>query len=267
MEIIIKDSPEKVADEILKRLKRIINKKRHPVIGLPTGNTPKIIYKKMIEAYDKGEVDFSEMIIFSHDEYVGIPSDHPKSTKTYFKEILLNRLNIPEKNLFFINGTPDDLKVECRRVEEAIRDVGGIDFQLLGIGRDGHIGFNEPGSSLSSRTRVKPLTFSTIKYLSQFFGSEKDTPRFCITMGIGTLMDSKEIAIVAFGDEKKEAIKKCVEGPITSAFPASIIQMHPKAKVYLDNKAASLLDEKDYYIWAYENKDKMYDYLKNKNED
>ncbi len=266
MEIIIKETPEKVADEILKRLKKIINKKRHPVIGLPTGNTPKIIYKKMIEAHKKGEMDFSDIIIFAHDEYVGIPSNHPKSTKTYFKENLLNELNIPEKNLFFIDGTPDDLKVECRRVEEAIKDVGGIDFQLFGIGKDGHIGFNEPGSSLNSRTRVKPLTFSTIKYLSKFFGSEENTPRFCITMGVGTIMDSKEVAIVAFGDEKKEAIKRCVEGPITSAFPASIIQMHPKAKVYLDEKAASLLDEKEYYKWAYENKEKMYDYLKNKKE-
>ncbi len=266
MEIIIKETPEKVADEILKRLKKIINKKRHPVIGLPTGNTPKIIYKKMIEAHKKGEMDFSDIIIFAHDEYVGIPGNHPNSTKTYFKENLLNELNIPEKNLFFINGTPDDLKVECRKVEEAIRDVGGIDFQLFGIGKDGHIGFNEPGSSLNSRTRVKPLTFSTIRYLSKIFGSEEETPRFCITMGVGTIMDSKEVAIVAFGYEKKDAVKRCVEGPITSAFPASIIQMHPKAKVYLDEKAASLLDEKEYYKWAYENKEKMYDYLKNKKE-
>ncbi len=264
MEIIIKDTPEKVADEILKKLKKIVQKKRHPVIGLPTGNTPKIIYKKMAEAHEKGEVDFSETIIFALDEYIGISTDHPKSTKTYFKENLLNKIDIPEKNLFFINGIPDDIKAECRRIEEAIRDVGGIDFQLLGVGRDGHIGFNEPGSSLRSRTRVKPLTFSTIKYLSKFFGSEKETPRFCITMGIGTIMDAKEVAVVAFGDEKKEAVKKCVEGPVTSAFPASIIQMHPKAMVYLDEKAASLLDEKEYYKWAYENKERMYDYLKNR---
>ncbi len=262
MEIIIKNNSEEIAEEILARIKSLVNKKRHPVIGLPTGNTPKILYKKMIEAYEKKEVSFSDVVIFSLDEYLGIPLEHPASTREYFKKNLLNYINVKEENLYFINGTPENIDEECRKIEENIRDRGGIDFMILGLGQDGHISFNEPGSSLTSRTRVKPLTQSTIKHLSQFFGNEESTPRFCITFGLGTIMDAKEIALIAYGEHKAVAIKKCIEGPITASFPGSIVQMHPKAKIFLDNESASLLDEKDYYKWAYENKHKMYDYLK-----
>ncbi len=261
MEIIIKKDKEEIAEEIINRIKELIKKKRHPVIGLPTGNTPKIIYKKMIEEYEKKNIDFSDIVIFALDEYLGIHLDHPASTREYFRKNLLNHINVKEENLYFINGTPDNIEEECRKVEENIRDRGGIDFVILGLGQDGHISFNEPGSSLTSRTRVKPLTQSTIKHLSQFFGNEEKTPRFCITFGLGTIMDAKEIALIAYGYHKAVAIKKCVEGPISASFPGSIVQMHPKAKIFLDDESANLLDEKEYYKWAYENKHKMFDYL------
>jgi len=262
MEVIIEKTSEQVADKIVGRIKNLINRKRNPVICFPRGETPKLIFKKMIEGYKKEEMDFSETIIFSLEEYLGLTKDHPESIFNYFKKNLLDHTNFQEENMFLIDGKPSNIVAEFRKVEEATRDSGGIDLQILGIGEEGHIGMNEPGSSLSSRTRVKPLTSSTIEKLSSTFKTKNTTPEFCITMGIGTIMDAKEIALVAYGKEKAKAIKECVEGPVTASFPASIIQMHPKAKIFLDDESSSLLERKEYYKWAYTNKNKIHDYLK-----
>jgi glucosamine-6-phosphate deaminase len=146
--------------------------------------------------------------------------------------------------------------------EETIKSTGGIDVQILGLGTNGHIGFNEPSSSLSSRTRVKTLTLKTIESNRSLFKNEEDMPRFCITMGIGTIMEAKTILLLAFGNNKSEAIAKCIEGPVTASVPASILQLHPDVKMIIDEEAASSLSQKDYYKWVYSNKNRVNDYLK-----
>jgi glucosamine-6-phosphate deaminase len=163
---------------------------------------------------------------------------------------LFKFVNIKKQNILIPDPLPEDVERECEAYEEAIIERGGIDVQLLGIGRDGHIGFNEPSSSLMARTRVKTLTDETLK---DNFGSTKG-PRFAITMGIGTIMDAKEIILVAIGKEKAKAVSSMVEGPITSSCPASALQLHPRVKVILDNQSAHLLERKDYYMWVWEHK-------------
>ena len=261
MEIIIEATKEMAADKIVEKIVSLVNIKKYPVISLPSGKTPLIVYQKMAEAYKRGEVDFSETLVLALDEFLGIPHDHPCSTFSYFQENLINQTNIDPRNIYLIDGRPTNLKSECRRVEEQIRDLGGIDIQILGIGRDGHIGFNEPGYSLTSRTRVKPLAQSTRDNLVSLFGAPEKVPPFCITLGIGTIMEADQVALLAFGNEKATAIKRCVEGPICSAFPASILQMHPEAELYIDEEAASLLEQRDFYKWAHESKSTIEEYM------
>ena len=254
MEIIIEATKEMAADKIVEKIVSLVNIKKYPVISLPSGKTPLIVYQKMAEAYKRGEVDFSETLVLALDEFLGIPHDHPCSTFSYFQENLINQTNIDPRNIYLIDGRPTNLKSECRRVEEQIRDLGGIDIQILGIGRDGHIGFNEPGSSLTSRTRVKPLAQSTRDNLVSLFGAPEKVPPFCITLGIGTIMEARTNLLLAFGAQKAQALAEAAEGPVTAMNPASALQLHPDTRVCLDEAAATQLKRADYYRWVFANK-------------
>jgi len=175
---------------------------------------------------------------------------------------LFHHINIRKQNIFRLSGKPADIDEHCRSYERKIRQVGGIDIQILGIGRNGHIAYNEPGSSLSSRTRLKILTPETVEANRAFFEDEKEVPRFCLTMGIGTILETKTALLLASGKNKAASIGQAIEGPITAAVPASALQLHPRAKFISDEAAASKLKNADYYRWAYENKGRALDPLK-----
>jgi glucosamine-6-phosphate deaminase len=200
------------------------------------------------------DLDWSQVTTFNLDEYIGLPRDHAQSYHSFMWENLFKHINIAKENVHIPDGNAQDIPGFCREYEELILAAGGIDLQVLGIGTDGHIGFNEPSSSLASRTRIKTLTQQTCKDNARFFGSEESVPHHVITMGIGTIMEARQNLLLAFGPNKARAIAEAVEGPISSLNPASILQMHPVVKVILDEPSASDLKRSEYYRWVYESK-------------
>jgi len=200
------------------------------------------------------KLDWSRITTFNLDEYVGISPQHPQAYHSFMWDKLFRHLNIPIKNVNIPDGLANNVPAYCESYEKKIKAAGGIDLQLLGIGTNGHIGFNEQTSSLASRTRIKTLTPQTRKDNSRFFGSEDAVPHHVITMGIGTIMESRHCLLLAFGKKKARAIAEAVEGPISSMSPASVLQMHPRVTVCLDEEAASELKLGDYYRWVYANK-------------
>lgn len=224
------------------------------LLGLATGRTMESLYSLLIEQHQNKGLDFSGISTVNLDEYVGLPGDHEQSYRYYMNQHLLSHVNIPTENTHLPNGTATDIPAECLRYEKVITDKGGIDLQLLGIGSDGHIGFNEPGSSLVSRTRIKTLTKETVDQNGTIFGDPDKVPRHALTMGVGTIMDAHQVVLLATGSSKAQIIADAVEGPITSWVTASILQMHPSAIVIVDEEAAAKLRNYDYYKWAYENK-------------
>jgi len=264
MEIIIKEDYDQICEEAVAIIHQAWKKKNNLVLGLPTGRTPLGVYKRLIELYQKEEIDFSRVIAFGLDEYLGLQENHPQSFAYYLEHNFYQHINLKKENIFRLNGKPEDIDHHCQEYEKEIESWGGIDLQILGIGRNAHIGFNEPGSSLSSRTRVKTLAEDTIEANSRFFKNKDEVPRFCLTLGIGTIMEAKMILLLASGEDKSEAVQKSIEGPITASVPASILQLHPQGKIIIDLQAASRLANKDYYLWVYKNKPKLSDYLKGK---
>ncbi len=254
MEIIIKTDYDEVCSEAYQIISHAWQRKKNIVLGLATGRTPLGVYAKLIDAYKKGEIDFSRTRAFSLDEYLGLEENHPQSFATYMNKNLYSQINIKKENIHGLHGLPEDIDKHCRQYEASIKSVGGIDIQILGIGANGHIGFNEPSSSLASRTRAKTLTEETIKANRLFFEEGEDVPRHCLTMGIGTILEAKTLLFLAFGKNKGDAIVKSVEGPVTAMVPASALQLHPDVKIILDEDAASQLLRKDYYRWVYNNK-------------
>lgn len=250
MEIIIQDTPEAATDIAARMIARLLSKKPDAVLGLATGSTPLDLYQVLIGM----DLDWSRVRTFNLDEYVGLPREHPQSYHSFMWENLFRHVNIKPENIRIPDGNTQDIPGFCASYEAEICEVGGIDLQVLGIGKDGHIGFNEPTSSLASRTRIKTLAPQTRKDNARFFGSEEDVPHHVITMGIGTIMEARQNVLLAFGLGKARAIAEAVEGPVTSLNPASILQMHPVVKVCLDGEAAGELTQADYYRWVYENK-------------
>ncbi len=251
MEVIIEKEPLDVVKRTFEFIKVLTEKKRYPVIGLPSGRTPILLYKMLVDENRKGNIDLENVLFFALDEFLGADDSWRFSTRKYFYDNLIKKTNINPENFFFINGSAVNLKEECKRYEEKIKDVGGIDLQILGIGEDGHIGFNEIGSSLNSRTRLKILNDTSKKYLEEEFGGSSKVPDACITMGIGTILEAKKILLIAYGKRKAKAIKECVEGPVSASFPASALQLHEDVKIIVDEEASSLLTNKDYYKRAY----------------
>jgi len=202
----------------------------------------------------KEGLNFSQVVTFNLDEYVGLSPDHPASFHYFMWKHLFSQVNIRPENVHIPDGLASDMEAHCRQYEEEIKVAGGLDIQILGIGTDGHIGFNEPTSSLSSRTRIKTLTEQTRKENATLFGAEENIPYHAITMGIGTILEAKICLLLAFGKKKARAIAQAVEGPVTSMVTASALQIHPKAIILLDKEASSELRLVNYYQWVYEHK-------------
>jgi len=250
MEIIIQPTAEAATSVAARVIARLLREKPNAVIGLATGSTPVLLYRELIAM----KLDWRQVTTFNLDEYVGLDAAHPQSYHSFIWENLFRHINIAKKNIHIPDGNTKDIPKFCAKYEKQIRAAGGIDLQVLGIGTDGHIGFNEPTSSLASRTRIKTLTQQTRKDNARFFGSEEAVPHHVITMGIGTIMETRQNLLLAFGKGKARAIAEAVEGPITSLNPATVLQMHPVTKVCLDAPASGQLKRANYYRWVYDNK-------------
>jgi glucosamine-6-phosphate deaminase len=254
MEVIIKPDATAVSKEAALLFQRQLARKPASVLGLATGSTPVGLYRELIALHRAGALDFAQATSFNLDEYVGLASDHPQSYRAFMRENLFSQINIASERTHVPDGTAPDVAAQCAAYEAAIRAAGGIDLQLLGIGGDGHIGFNEPSSSLSSRTRLKTLTPRTIADNARFFGSEAAVPQHVITMGVGTIMETRSVIVLALGAGKADAVAAMTEGPITASVPASILQMHEKCALIIDEPAATKLQRGDYYRWVYDHK-------------
>jgi len=226
--------------------------KKFFVLGLATGSTPIGMYKELASLNKAGKVSFKQVATFNLDEYLLLDPEHPESYRAFMNKQLFDHIDIDKDNTFLPDGLAKDVEKFCADYEKKMEEYGGVDLQVLGIGGDGHIGFNEPGSSLASRTRAKTLNPQTIKDNYELFFKESgyqitDVPVFAITMGVGTVMDAKKCMLLASGEKKAGVIGKAVEGPISSGVTASVLQMHPEAIFVLDEGAASGLERKDYY--------------------
>ena len=241
MLVIIKKDYEKLSKEAAKIVADRLKKKPNLVLGLATGSTPLGLYKELIRLHKYEGLDFSKVTTFNLDEYVGIPPSHDQSYHYFMQQNFFKGVNLDPRYIHVPHGMANDVEQFCNWYEERIKAFGGIDLQVLGIGSNGHIAFNEPGSSLGSRTRIKTLTSATRKDNKRFFKKSEEVPKYAITMGVGTIMDAKELLLVASGKGKANAIHQAVEGPITAMCPASIIQMHKEAFVIVDKDAASKL--------------------------
>jgi glucosamine-6-phosphate deaminase len=253
MEVIIKkdyDEMSKVAAEIVAQEKE--KKVNAPFkLGLATGSTPIGLYKELIRMHKEKKLDFSTVITFNLDEYIGLKPTHDQSYRYFMNENLFNHINIQPKNTHVPNGLAKDLEKHCEEYDQMIKDSGGLDFQVLGLGGDGHIGFNEPGSSLASRTRIKTLTEETIKDNARFFKDQKDVPKYAITMGVGTILEAKKVILLASGKKKADVLSKAIEGPVTSDITASALQLHPYVVIVCDEEASANLKRREYYKHVY----------------
>jgi len=254
MEIIIQPDSQQASQVAARIIARLVREKPHAVLGLATGNTPLQLYRNLVDLHRDSGLDFGGVTSFNLDEYIGVPPAHPSSFHSYMWAHLFSQLNMPKERINIPDGTAPDIPAACRKYEQAIRTAGGIDVQVLGLGMNGHIGFNEPSSSLSSRTRIKTLTDETRRGASAAFGGLENVPTHVITLGLGTIMDAKMCLLLAFGKKKAGAVAKMVEGPVMSMVPGSVLQMHPRAVVILDEDAASELKMAAYYNWVLEHK-------------
>lgn len=243
MNIFITDGYDEMAETAVDILIDSIETNRFLKLGLPTGKTPEGVYKLLARAHKNCGVDFSKLTTFNLDEYVGLDINHPQSYNRFMKENLFSKINIPEKNYHLPNGCAKDLEEECLRYEKLIRESGGIDIQLLGIGGNGHIGFNEPSTCFSRGTHKVKLTKETIaSNAEKFFDGDIDrVPKEAITMGIKSILDAKKIILIASGIEKAKVIEALVNKPITSRIPATILQRHANVILIIDKAAASLI--------------------------
>lgn len=254
MEIIITPNPETAGRLAAGYLASLVKRNSRAVLGLATGSTPLPVYRELVRLHKEDGLDFSQATSFNLDEYVGLAADHPASYHAFMQENLFSQVNFQPGHNHLPDGQATDIPAHCEAYEDAIRQAGGIDVQILGIGTDGHIGFNEPISSLASRTRIKTLTAQTRQDNARFFSSPEDVPQHVITMGIGTIMDARSIVLLASGEGKAEAIAAMVEGPVTANVPASVLQMHPVVKVIIDEAAAGQLRRREYYRHVFEHK-------------
>ena len=212
------------------------------VLGCPTGSSPLGMYRNLIELYKEGKVSFRNVVTFNMDEYVGLPEDHPESYHSFMWNNFFSHIDIAKENVNILNGNAEDLKAECERFEKKIESYGGIELFMGGVGPDGHIAFNEPGSSLTSRTRVKTLTTDTIIANSRFFEGNVDlVPKTALTVGVGTVMAAREVMLMVNGHNKARALRHGIEGSITQMWTISALQMHPHAEIVADEAACDEL--------------------------
>jgi glucosamine-6-phosphate deaminase len=254
MEVIIQRTSRSASAYAGRLVSRLLKEKPAAVLGLATGETPLALYREVIALHQEEGLDFSNVTTFNLDEYLGLDPGHPASYHFFMQEHLFRHINVPSSRVHIPDGLAKNVPAFCEGYEKAIRDAGGIDLQVLGIGTDGHIGFNEPGSSLASRTRIKTLTSRTREDNARFFQNIEEVPHHVITMGVGTIMDARHIVLLAFGERKAASVAAAVEGPITAMVPASILQMHPRVTFLMDEASASQLKRADYYRWVFEQK-------------
>lgn len=260
VEVIIQPTKEAAAILAARIVAKELRANPHLVLGLATGQTMERVYRHLVRMHQEEGLDFSLCSTFNLDEYVGLfPSDQ-NSYRHYMNHHLFRHVNIDPRNTHLPNGMASDLNAECLQYEAAIKRFGGIDLQLLGIGKAGHIGFNEPLSALRSRTRVKALTPTTLKQNAPMFGGEDKMPRRAITMGVGTIIEARRCLLLATGQSKADIIAQAVEGPITSMVTASALQLHPRCTVVVDDEAAARLKEVEYYRWIFENEPDWQEY-------
>lgn len=269
MEIVIVQDRAALADYAAAVISDQIKDKPNCVLGLATGSTPEDTYSRLVQTHNGGTgfqpvndlpeqpqkpngIDFSQVRTFNLDEYLGLPRDHDQSYHFFMHDRLFNHVNVRPENVNLPDGMAPDPEAACREYEEKIRAAGGIDLQLLGVGGNGHIAFNEPGSSLSGPTTVKSLTRQTISDNARLFfnGNEEEVPKFAITMGVGSIMSARRLLLLATGAHKAAIVRAFVEGPVTASVTASALQAHPDATVVLDEEAASKLENIDYYRWV-----------------
>ncbi|NOU35218.1 MAG: glucosamine-6-phosphate deaminase [Kiritimatiellaceae bacterium] len=254
MEIIIQKTAEEGSAVGGRIVAKLVRYKPAAVLGLATGSTPVQLYREMIRWHKEQGLDFSKVTTFNLDEYVGLSADHHASYHRFMKGNLFDGINVPETNIHIPDGLTKNLAEYCAAYEKSIRDAGGIDLQVLGIGSDGHLGFNEPTSSFASHTRIKTLDEQTVKDNRRFFKPGEEVPRHVITMGLGSIMEARTCLLLAFGENKADAVAALVEGPVSAMVPATILQFHRDARIILDEAAASKLKKADYYKWVYGNK-------------
>lgn len=253
MEVVICDDNSQVGRTAATLISEVVDR-RGPatVLGVATGSSPLSTYAALSELVRAGHLDLSGAQAFALDEYVGLPTGHPQSYHTVIRQHVIEPLHMDPGRVHVPDGTAADLDEACLDYEQAIASAGGVDIQILGVGSNGHIGFNEPSSSLASRTRVKTLTQRTREDNRRFFDSLDDVPTHCLTQGLGTIMDARSVVLVASGAHKADAVAAVVEGPVTARRPGSVLQFHPNATIVVDKDAACRLELADYYrhAWA-----------------
>jgi glucosamine-6-phosphate deaminase len=248
MLVILKRNDEEISLQAAQLVASAVRKKPSLNLGLATGSTMVGVYKQLVALHKKGSLDFSRVVTFNLDEYLGLPATHPQSFHYFMQENLFAHVNVNSRNIHIPDGTISGKYDQyCASYEDAIRKAGGIDLQLLGIGRNGHIGFNEPTSSIGSRTRLKVLSKETLDDNAKSFAPGEESPRCAITMGIGTILEASKVLLLATGASKSAAVAKSIEGPIASAVSASALQLHPDVTFIIDDAAACQLTQRDYY--------------------
>jgi glucosamine-6-phosphate isomerase len=255
VEVIIVRKPEDAAPIVADAYSRLLAAKPDAVLGLATGSTPLGVYKELIRRHKEEGLSFARARAFNLDEYVGLPAGHPELYRTFIEREFTGQVDFAPDAVNGPDGLAEDLLQAGRDYDQAIKDAGGIDIQILGIGSDGHLAFNMPGSSLVSRTRLKTLTSKTREDNARFFdGDINQVPKHCLTQGLGTIMECRHAIMLGFGFGKAQAVAECVEGGVSARWPASILQMHPHATVVVDEEAAHQLRLTSYYINTFEGK-------------
>jgi glucosamine-6-phosphate deaminase len=254
-EVVISTTREEAGKLAADAIHDHVQRRPEVVLGVATGSSPLIIYDELGRRVQQGSLSMAKARAFMLDEYVGLPADHPQRYRNVIQAEFVDKVDIDPAQVFGPDGLATDLPAACEAYEQAIVEAGGVDVQILGIGTDGHIAFNEPGSSLASRTRIKTLTSQTRRDNARFFGGDVDlVPEHCLTQGIGTILEARHLVLVAAGRGKAEAVHQLVEGPVSAMWPATALQLHPHATVFLDTAAASRLQLASYYIETYEGK-------------
>lgn len=243
MLVTITDDYDALSKAAAQQVASLIRRKPDSVIGFATGSTPVGLYKELIRLHENEGLDFSKITCFNLDEYVGLSPSHEQSYNYFMWTTLFNHINVNPSAVYLPMSLAEDVDAFCEWYEEKIIEAGGLDLQILGIGGNGHIAFNEPGSSLGSRTRIKTLSETTRRDNARFFGTLDQVPQYAITMGVGTIMEARRLLLMASGESKAEAIAATVEGPIMAKFPATIVQLHRFAHIIVDREAASKLTE------------------------
>ena len=255
MEVVVLDDVREIGSVAADAIGALLERKPTAVLGLATGSSPLAIYDELAARHAAGLLSFERARGFTLDEYVGLAGDHPERYRTVIDTVFASRVDFAPGAVNGPDGSADDIPGACASYEAAIREAGGVDLQILGIGTDGHVAFNEPGSSLASRTRIKTLTRQTRMDNARFFGDDVDSvPTHCLTQGLGTIMEARHLILVATGRSKAEAVHHLVEGAVSAMWPATILQHHPHVTVLLDGAAARRLQLLDYYRETYRSK-------------